>query len=263
MSKPAPSLSTEEAIGQFGYTLWPREFSTFAYRFMLSQPERIVRAYGVSTFVTVVGTALGLLITAMMAYALSRPAFKIRQWVALYLYFPTLFGAGMIPFYLFVTQNLGLKNNIWVMILPSLVNSFSVLLVRTYFSELPKELIEAAKIDGASEWRILFQVVLPLSTPILATVGLLMALSYWNSYYLALLFIDDTKLYPLQLLLYNIQAGAQLFAERPEAQQFGIQIPVLTARMAAALIAIGPIALIYLFFQKYLIRGITVGATKG
>ena len=258
------SFSTESGINRYGYTLVPIEFSTLAYEFILRNPGQILRAYAVTGLVTSLGTICGLVITAMLAYAISRRTFSARRPLSFYVFFTLLFNGGLIPFYLFVVQVLQLKNNLLALILPLMVNGWNVLVMRTQFSQLPEELLDAARIDGANEWRIFFQIVVPISTPALAVVGLFMMLGYWNDWWLSLLFIDQPNLYSIQFLLYNLQASLQALQSDPRALQAlgSVELPAQTARMAMAVLAIGPIAFVYLFLQRYLVRGITIGSIK-
>jgi len=235
-----------------------------AYEFILRSPEQILRAYAVTGVVTAAGTVGGLVITAMLAYAISRRGFSARRPLSFYVFFTLLFNGGLIPFYLFVVQVLQLKNSLLALILPLMVNGWNVLILRTQFSQLPEELLDAARIDGADEWRIFFQIVVPISTPVLATVALFMMLGYWNDWWLSLLFIDQPQLYSIQFLLYNLQASLQALQSDPRTVQAlgGVELPAQTARMAMAVLAIGPIAFVYLFLQRYLVRGITIGSIK-
>ncbi len=256
------SFTTEAAITTNGYTLWPSQFTTAAYAYILSDPSQILRAYGVTLTVTMLGTGLGLPITAMLAYALSRPNFAARRALSFYVFFTLLFNGGLIPFYLFVVQTLKMKDNLLILI-PLLVNGWNVLILRTSFAQLPEDLLDAARIDGAGEFRIFWQVVVPISTPVLATVGLFMMLAFWNDWWMSLLFISNKAFYSIQFLLYNINASIQAIQGNPEIlARFGGELPAQSARMALALLAIGPIAFVYLFLQRYLIRGITIGSIK-
>jgi putative aldouronate transport system permease protein len=254
------SFSDEKAIARNGYTLFPTQFSTSAYEYILSDPGQIINSYAVTIAVTLIGSVLGLLLMAMLAYVLSRKDFFLRKPFSFYVFFTMLFNGGLVPWYILITQGLQLKNTLTVLIAPYLIVPWFVLLLRTFFTQLPEELFDAARMDGASEWRIFFRIVLPLSTPALATVGLFCILMYWNDWWLALLFIDDRRLMPLQYLLYNISSNIDFLTTAP--QMLGVPVPALPARMAMAVIAIGPIALAYLFVQRYFVRGITVGAFK-
>jgi putative aldouronate transport system permease protein len=257
------SFTTEEAIGRYGYTLIPRQFSLEAYEMIALQGSRILRAYGVSTLVTVVGTSLSMLIMSLMAYAISRRTFRLRQGIAFYIFFTMLFSGGLVPSYILITQYLHLKNTLWVLILPGLVNGWWVLVLRTFFQDIPEELLDAAKMDGAGEWRMFFQIALPLTTPGLATISLFTMLAYWNDFYNALLYIDERALYPIQYFLWLILQTAQMLMQTEQVVEEQIQVPILPMRMAMVVLAIGPIAFGYLFVQRYLVRGIRLGSLKG
>lgn len=255
------SLSDERLVARQGYSLWPVGFTTFAYEYILQEPGQMVRAYGVTILVTATGTVLGLLICSLLGYAISRKDYKFRGVLSFYVFFTLLFNGGMVPFYILVTRYLGLKNDLLALILPYLVTAWYVLILRTSFAQLPVELLDAARIDGAGEWRIFFQIVLPLSKPALATVGLFFILRYWNDWFLALLFIDIDTLYPLQYLLYVLMQNINFLASNP--QTTGVPIPSQSARMALAVLAFGPALFSFLLLQKYFVRGITIGGLKG
>lgn len=257
----AVSLSDEREIAVQGYRLWPVGFTTFAYSYILQEPAQILRAYGVTALVTAVGTLVGLLLCSMLAYPLSRADYRLRGPLSFYVFFTLLFSGGMVPFYILVTRYLGLGDSILALILPYLVTAWYVLILRTSFAQLPIDLLDAARIDGAGEWRIFFQMVLPLSKPVLATIGLFLVLRYWNDWFLALLFINDHTLYPLQYLLYVLMANINFMASNP--QTTGMPIPVQSARMAMAVLAFGPALFTFLLLQKYFVRGITIGGLKG
>jgi len=254
------SLSDEAAITTQGFSLLPVEFTTEAYEYVLRVPQQLLRAYGVTITVTAVGTSLGLLAAALLAYALSRSDFSLRGPLSFYVFFTMLFSGGLIPSYIVVTRVLHLKDTLLALILPSLIVPYYVLILRTYFAQLPQEILEAARIDGAGEWRIFFQVVVPLSTPSLATIGLFYLLMYWNDWFLALLYIDRADLAPLQYLLYKLMSNIQFLAANP--QTTGVPIPIQPARMAMAVLAAGPAIFAFLLVQRYFVRGITIGALK-
>ena len=255
------SLSDEIAIARQGYRLLPVGFSTFAYAYILQEPRQILQAYGVTFLVTVAGTGGGLLVSSLLAWPLARRDFKLRGVLSFYVFFTLLFNGGMVPFYILVTRYLGLKDNVLVLVLPYLVTAWFVLILRTSFAQLPGEILDAARIDGSGEWRMFFQIVAPLSKPVLATIGLFYILRYWNDWFLALLFIDDSTLYPLQYLLYVLMRNIQFLASNP--QTTGMPIPTQSARMAMAVLAFGPALFAFLLLQKYFVRGITVGGLKG
>jgi putative aldouronate transport system permease protein len=254
------SFTDEIALTRQGYGIIPAEFSTTAYQFIFDKPETILRAYGVTIFITGIGTPLAVLMMSLMAYPLSRADFKLRRAFSFYILFTMLFNGGLVPYYILMTQYLHLRNTLTALILPHLVGGYYIMILRSYFAGLPQELIEAARVDGAGEWRIFFEIVLPLSKPALATIGLFVALGYWNSWTSALYFIRDQNLYPLQYLLHSIMRNAAAMALEP--QLGAVQLPLQTTRMAMAVLATGPAAILFLFFQKYLIRGITLGSFK-
>lgn len=255
------SLSDEKALVEQGYQLLPVGFTTAAYTYILQQPGQMLQAYGVTAFVTIVGTSVGLLVSSMLAWPLARRDFRLRGALSFYVFFTLLFSGGMVPFYILVTRYLGLKDNILALILPYLVSAWYVLILRTSFAQLPTELLDAARIDGAGEWRIFFRIVLPLSKPVLATIGLFYVLRYWNDWFLALLFINHAVLYPLQYLLYVLMRNISFLASNP--QTTGVPIPTQSARMALAVLAFGPALFTFLMLQKYFVRGITIGGIKG
>lgn len=255
------SFTSSKALADVGYRLIPPQFSTEAYDFLLHDPTIITQAYGVSIIVTVVGVTVGVLIMAMLAYVLSRKDFKLRGILTFYIFFTMLFSGGLVPYYINMVRTLHLKNTLTAMILPGLVVPFFVLLLRTYFSSLPKDLFDSAKIDGANDFTIFFQIVIPLSMPAILTVGLFLMLNYWNDIFQALLFIDVNKLTPLQLTLYNMINDS--FMDTQMNLIVGHPVPALSVRMAMAVLALGPVILAFLFVQRYFVRGITLGSIKG
>jgi putative aldouronate transport system permease protein len=256
------SLSSEAALARYGYTLLPREFSLVGYQYIFQNVQQILRSYGVTLLVTVGGTLLSLLVTALFAYTLSRRDFALRQPLAAYLFFTLLFSGGLVPSYILITQYLQLRNNLLVLILPYLVGPFNVLILRTYFAALPEDLLDAARVDGAGEWRIFFQIVLPLSTPALATISLFIALAYWNDWWLALLYITDQRLMPIQLLLYNLLTNFTVISDNPLAEQL-VKPPLLPIRMGMVVLTVLPVALLFIFVQRHFVRGLTIGSLRG
>jgi putative aldouronate transport system permease protein len=255
------SFTQEATLVNEGYSLIPRVFSVEAYRWLLNDPSILVNAYAVSVVVTGVGTSIGVLIMAMLAYALSRRDLKLRGVLTFLVFFTMLFNGGLVPYYINMSRVLGLKNSLWALILPYLVTPFYVLLLRTYFSALPRDLLDAARVDGAGEIRIFFRIVVPLSTPALATVALFTMLQYWNDMYQALLFIENQRLYPLQFTLYRLLVNTQMLNDL--VVQSGQPVPHLSVTMAMAVVAIVPVLLAFLVVQKYFVRGITLGSLKG
>ena len=258
------SFSSEQAIRFTGYGLLPKEFTLEAYRIVFKYPEKIARAYGVSIFITVTGTVLGLFITTMAAYVISRKDFKYRNVISFFFYFTTLFNGGMVSTYIFYIQYLHLKDNLLALILPGMVNIFYLLIMRSFVAAVPIALVESAKIDGAGEFRTFLQIVLPLLKSGLATIGLFMALGYWNDWYNAMLYMNSSEKYPLQYMLYDLLKQTQALARI--ASQAGIRVeslPSNTLKLAMAVVATGPIILLYPFVQKYFVKGVTIGSVKG
>ncbi len=255
------SFTEEATLVNSGYELIPPKFSLEAYQWLGNDPSMLVNSYGVSIVVTAVGTVVGVIIMALLAYVLSQRNFKLRSVLTFIVFFTMLFNGGLVPYYINMSRVLGVKDSLWALILPYLVSPFFVLLLRTYFSTLPRDLFDAARLDGAGEWRIFFQIVVPLSTPALATVGLFTMLQYWNDMYQALLFIENQRLYPLQFTLYRLLVNTQMLNELTV--QTGAPVPHLSVTMAMAVIAIVPVLFAFLFVQKYFVRGITLGSIKG
>jgi len=255
------SFTEEATLVNSGYELIPPKFSLEAYQWLGNDPSMLVNSYGISIVVTAVGTFVGVIIMALLAYVLSQRNFKLRSVLTFLVFFTMLFNGGLVPYYINMSRVLGVKDSLWALILPYLVSPFFVLLLRTYFSALPRDLFDAARLDGAGEWRIFFQIVVPLSTPALATVGLFTMLQYWNDMYQALLFIENQRLYPLQFTLYKLLVNTQMLNELTV--QTGAPVPHLSVTMAMAVIAIVPVFFAFLFVQKYFVRGITLGSIKG
>ena len=259
----ASSFTDEIALARNGYSIIPSKFSVEAYVAIFNKPAVILRAYAVTTGITLVGTILGVSMIALLAYPLSRRDFILRTPISFMVFFTMLFNGGLVPYYILMTQYLNVQNTILALLLPHLVGAYYVLILRTYFSGLPDELFEAARVDGAGEWTIFWQIAVPLARPALATIALFIALNYWNDWTTALYFIRTPDLYPLQYLLYIIQSNAQAMALQEQVGQIGTQkLPTETARMAMAVLATGPASVLFLFFQKYLVRGVTLGAFK-
>lgn len=243
-----------------GYRLWPTQFSMAAYEYLFMSPTSLLQAYGVTMFVTVFGTFFGLMMMAMLGYALARVKGNTRKVLSVLVIFPILFSGGLIPFYLVMTQLYQIKNSLFALIFPYLISPFWVLLLRSYFNQLPVEILESAIIDGANEIRLFFQIAIPLSLPALATIGLFTLLLYWNDYMMAMLFIRDKVLFPLQYLLFQLLNNAEAMNKSP--QVTGVAVPGQSLRMAMAVVAAGPAIFISLGLGRYFVRGITLGALK-
>ncbi|MFE4711441.1 MULTISPECIES: carbohydrate ABC transporter permease [Paenibacillus] len=260
------SLSTEKDIMQYGYSLWPKTITFDSYRILLLGSNRIFQAYGVSTFVTIVGTVLSLFLTSMGAYVMARRSFKYRNILSIFVIITMLFSGGLVPWYIIIVRYLHLKDTIWALILPSLANAFNMFLIRNFMLSIPEDLHESAKMDGAGEFRIYARLIMPLALPVLATVGLFVALGYWNDWFLGLMFVDKQELQPLQLLLRTLISNVEFLKSSSNAaamQRISTQIPSESIKMALTVITIGPIIFLYPFLQRYFVKGLMVGAVKG
>lgn len=260
------SLTSQAEIVRTGYRLIPADISLVAYKYIFKNPVQILRSYYISAMVSVLGTLLSLLLTSMLAYPLSRADFKIKGKVSFYIFFTMLFNGGLVPWYILIVKYLKMEDSLWVMIVPYLVVPWYVLLLRTFFQKIPVAIIEAAKIDGSSEFRTFLTIVLPLSKPGLATVGLFIVLQYWNDWWLSLLFISKDSLMPLQYMLYKMMANIEFLNRQLQNSTVSIDIrdiPSEPARMAMCILAAGPMLFIFPFFQKYFEKGLTVGSVKG
>lgn len=257
------SFSTESEILINGYSLLPQGFTLDAYKTVLNLGNRISQAYLVTVITTIAGTVLGLLTTSMSGYILSRPDFRHRNKAAFFIYFTTLFSGGMIPTYMVNVNILHLNNNIWVMILPAIMSPFNIFLFRNFVKSIPESFVESAKMDGAGDFRVYLQIIMPLSKPALATIGLFLALGYWNQWFLCNLYIKDKNLYTLQYLLYSMLANMDAMLRDRSTADGIVQIPSETMKLATAMLATGPVLLFYPFVQKYFVGGLTIGGVKG
>lgn len=256
------SFSENSQIIRYGYSIFPRGFSLDGYRIIFHFPLEIGRAYFVSIFVTACGTLIGLLVTTMAGYALQCRDLRYGPAIAFFIYFTMLFSGGVVPWYM-VIVSLGLKETLWSLILPMTGNAFYILMTRNFMREIPSALVESAKIDGAGDFLVFRKIMIPLSKPVIATVGLFLALAYWNDWYHASLFVKDQKMWPLQYRLYKI-LSAQSSISQAGAENLPVtSIPTEAMKLANAVVATGPIVLLYPFLQKYFVQGITIGAVKG
>lgn len=258
------SFTSQSSILTDGYQLIPKEFSLEAYKFLFEAPDDILRAYGVTIFVTVVGTIASLFVTSMAAYVLASKSFRYRNIVSFFFYFTTVFGGGLVPWYIFNIKYLHFKDNLISLILPTLVNVTYLLILKSYMKNVPDSVFESAHLDGAGDWTIYWRIALPLNKAGLATVGLFTALNYWNDWYNAMLYIDNSKLYPLQYYLNDILNKSQgMMAAAAQAGIPAAQVPTEPVKLAMTVVATGPILLLYPFLQKYFVKGVTIGAVKG
>ena len=263
------SFTAESEIVANGFSFFPKELSIEAYKTALKEPIAILKAYGVTASLTVIGTAIGLFIVAMTAYVLQRKDFKWRNKVSFFFYFTTLFSGGLVPWYILMVKYLGLKDSYLSLLLPPLLSVFNIIIMKSYMSGIPQALTESAKIDGAGDFTIFMKVILPLVKPALATIGMFIALGYWNDWYNSMLFINNENLYSLQYYLYkivnNIEAYKTILAQAGGGTSLGstINMPSESLKMALTIIVTGPIILVYPFIQKYFVSGVTIGAVKG
>lgn len=261
------SFSDEKDLLLNGYSFLPRVFSAEAYSLVLQAPKAIFQAYGVTILVTVAGTIVGLMITATTAYAISRTNFRYGRIGTFYIFFTMLFSGGLVPSYILMTQVLHLKDTLWALIFSGLLTPFNIMIMKGFMVKVPVEIIESAKVDSAKEWTIFFRIILPLSTPALATLGLFISFSYWNSWFPAMLYIDNPNLVPLQLMLVRIMDSIEFISQNEQMlSQMGTlktDFPALSARMAMVVLAAGPMLVVFPFFQRYFVQGLTVGSLKG
>ena len=263
------SFTDDAALSVYGYSFFPPKFSTDAYDYLFTSSSAIFNAYGISAIVTVCGTICNLTLTTLYAYPLSRKDLPGRYFFAFFLFFTMLFSGGLVPSYIMWTQTFHIRNTLFALLIPNLLMSaFNVIMMRTYFtSNIPDAVIEAARIDGAGEFRILVGIVLPMATPILATLCLLVGLAYWNDWQNGLYYLTDNKLFSIQVLLQNIQRS--LDALKQSAQAGGsvnvstADLPSNSVRMAITVMGVLPIMIIYPFLQRFFVKGLTVGAVKG
>ncbi|MDR6551716.1 carbohydrate ABC transporter permease [Paenibacillus qinlingensis] len=261
------SFQNENDILRYGYSILPKQFDLTAYRVILHDPAVLLNAYMVTIYTTLIGTVAGIWITTSFAYTISRKDYAYRKQLSFYVFFTMLFQGGLVPSYILMVSWLDLKNNLLALILPFLITGWHVLLMRGFLQTLPDALFESAKIDGASELTIFTRIVIPLSKPALATLGLFLVLQYWNDWWLTLLYIDHENKMKLQYLLIRVLRNME-FLNSAEAMQYGLvkpgqQVPSLAARMAMCILAAGPMLVIFPFFQRYFVQGLTVGSVKG
>lgn len=258
------SLTDETAITLNGYQFIPTVFSTEAYSVLFKYPQDMLMAYGVTIGVTASGTLFGLFLTAMTSYVLSRRDFKWRNKFSFFFFFTTLFNGGLVPWYLMM-NSLGMKDSYFALILPLLLNVFYIIVMKSFMSSIPDAITESAKIDGATDFGIFIKLILPLSKPALATIGLFLALGYWNDWYNALLFISKSDMMPLQYYLYRMLANMDGLRKAMMASGMAVNfaMPTESLKMAMTIVATGPIFLVYPFIQRYFVKGLTIGAVKG
>lgn len=261
------SVTSEASLTANGYQLWPSEFSGMAYTFLFSQGSIVMTAYKNTVISTVAGTILSVVMVGLYAYPLSRDNFKFGTFFTFYAFFTMLFSGGLVAYYMVARQVLLLQNTLWALFLPSAFSPFWVIVMRTFYkANVPNEIIEAARIDGANEWRTFVQIVVPLSVPGLATVALFSAIGIWNNFFNCLLLVDDAQYYSLQFTIYTTLNNIRFLLENADKMSALVNIselPSQTFRMAMAVVTVGPIILAYPFFQRFFVKGLTIGAIKG
>lgn len=263
------SFASESSIARYGYTLWPSQLSLAAYKFLFAQTSQLLDAYGVSIFITVTGTVLGLYFNSTMGYVLSRSSYRFNKFLTYMVLITMLFNGGMISYYLVVARFLNLTDNLLALILPPSVTAFNIIILRTFFKQtIPDSVIESAKMDGAGQFRIFFQLVIPMSLPAFATIGLFLTFTYWNEWFNAMLFIDKGNLMPLQEFMMNVLSNVSFLQQNANSMGSSSMslinsIPQQSAQMAIVVLSTLPIVCTYPFFQKYFVSGLTIGAVKG
>lgn len=259
------SFTDITSVAEKGYSYFPIKTTLAAYEFIFQPGNTIFDSYKVTIFSTAVGTICGIVLTSMIAYSLSRKNYKFRAAISFYIFFTTIFNAGLIPTYITVTNTYHLRDSIWVLILPNMINCWHVILLRTFFRDVPDELVEAATIDGASEFQIFKDIFVPVAKGSIATVTLLLMLSFWNDWRTSMIYISSPSKQSLQYYLYRLITDAELLSQ--ELLNTGVgdakSIPTDAAKFAAAVVVMGPTIAVFPFFQKYFVRGITNGAVKG
>lgn len=261
------SFTDEQILKEFGYKIFPKMFSLDAYKYVFMHPAQLIRSYCTSIAMVLIGTPMALVILSGIAYALSRKDFKYRRIISMYLFITMIFSGGLVPSYILISKFLHLKDTFLVLILPSMVGAYNIILLRTFMQSIPFALIESAKLDGASELKILWSIMIPLSKTGLATIGLFIVLMYWNDWFTSMLYIDNNSFVPLQYMLYKMLNNANFITQNSSgagsALMGSMKIPNETVRMANCVLAAGPMLMVFPFFQKYFVKGITVGSVKG
>ena len=261
------SVSDMDLIYEYGYRFIPVKLDLGAYQYIFKNPRQLLDAYATSIIMTTAGSLCSLIVTALLAYPMSRKDYRHKGSLSLYVVFTLLFNGGLVPWYILITKYLHLNNNFLVLILPYLVYALYVIILKTFFVGIPIEMVEAASIDGANKYYTFWKIILPMSKPALATVGLLIAFRYWNDWWLGMLFIESPNKRPLQYMLYtimsNIEELEKNFAHYANMQVGEETFPKEPVRMAMAVLAAGPMLFIFPFFQRYFVRGMTIGAVKG
>lgn len=260
------SLASHEGVMEYGYTFFPRKPTLESYKYILMNGEQILRAYGLTIFVTVVGTVLGMICMTLCAYALSREDFKLKRILSFFIYFTMLFSGGTVASYIWIARYLRLSNNVWVLILPAMMNAWNIFILRTSCKSIPYSLIENAKLEGASELYIFIRIIIPLAKTGISTIAILSMFNFWNDWYLSMMYMDTSNKTTLQFYLVNILESISFMKKNASASgglAQGMQVPDEGVRMAICAIATVPVLCVFPFFQRYFVKGITVGSVKG
>ncbi|MDE6902772.1 MAG: carbohydrate ABC transporter permease [Lachnospiraceae bacterium] len=260
------SFTKEQVLVQNGYTFFPKALSLDAYYYMVKQGAVIVRSYGVSFLVTVLGMVMSVVVTTTLAYPMARKSFRYKNVLSFFVFFTMLFNGGIVPSYIMWSRFFHIKNTLWALIIPNyMVTAFNVILVKNFYqNNVPDALVEAAQIDGASELKTFYSIMFPLSRPVVATISLFTGLCYWNDWTNGLYYVDNEKLFSIQLLLMKIMNNIQALKANTALMGTGtVELPGTSVRMAMAFVGILPILIVYPFVQKYLVEGVVIGAVKG
>ena len=261
------SFQSQSEIMDIGYRIIPKRINFTAYQMIFKNPDQILNAYMITILTTVLTVAGGLYLTSTMAYVISRKDYKFKRVLSFFVFFTMLFNGGLVPTYIMISKWLNLSDTIWALVLPLMCSAWNIMVMKGFFASIPTSLLEAAKIDGAGEFRIFFQIVMPIAKPAFATIALFLMLGSWNDWYLSMLYIEEDSLVKLQYLLQRIMSNIN-FLNSDAALQYGLvtkdtEIPTYSARMAMCILASGPILFVFPFFQRYFVKGISVGSVKG
>lgn len=261
------SFQSENVLLTEGFPLYIKEFSLESYKLCLKNPESTLRAYGITISATVIGTFLSIFLCTMTGYVLSRKDFKARNFFSFFFFFTTLFSGGLVPWYIICVQYLHFKNTFYALVVPLMFSVWNMIIAKFFMNGLPAAITESAKIDGANDMTIYLRLILPLSTPLIATLGLFSALAYWNDWYNCMLFITKSEMYTLQYYLQNMLNNVDALKKAAQmsngAVTISTNVPLEGMKMAMTVIATGPIVLLYPFVQRYFVKGLTIGAVKG
>lgn len=260
----AGSFTAEEEVVRSGYSLLPREWSTSAYRLVFEVPGDLLHAGFISVSLVAIGTSVGLFLTSMTAYALQRKTLKYRNIISFYIYFTSVFSGGLVPYYIVMVSYLHMKNNYLALLIPLLLNVFNILVLKGFFASLPEEIVESGKMDGAGEFAVFMRLIVPIAKPGLATIGLFIALAYWNDFFSSVLFISDQNLVTLQYYLYNLLNKADSIQQMTQMSGIAMaDFPRETVKLAVTSLVIVPILVAFPFAQRFIVNGVTLGAVKG